>query len=414
MTWTPLTRCRGCDSAALEPVVELGMLPLVNAFEPIGSSVPATLYPHTIVWCSRCGLAQQSGRVDAETLFGRSYPYRSSVTRALRDNFAGLYAEHQKIAPLGPDDLVVDIGGNDGNLLSHFLAHRTLNVTPEDMGKLGEERGIAHHQAYWGPETAREVVNKHGQAKLITATNVFAHTPSPSDFLEGVTHALAPGGIFASESHYLPGLLRGNQWDTLYLEHDRFLSLQSIRHQLAAHDMQILGARSIPTHGGSIRVYAMRCGEVNALALRAFEKLVREGVPVVHEETVTLADFATFRAKVVQHRRDMQRLIGDIRRLGMSIVGIGAPSRAATLIGYDGLSVDDVSCVLETKGSHKLGHYMPGTRIQVVEETEERLCLHADFALLLSHHIADELKPALRSKGFGGKFIVPLPEVRIE
>ena len=129
------------------------------------------------------------------------------------------------------------------------------------------------------------------------------------------------------------------------------------------------------------------------------------------EEPITLADFATFREKVAQHRRDMQRLIGDIRRLGMTIVGIGAPSRAATLIGYDGLSVDDVSCVLETKGSGKIGKLLPGTRIPVLEETPE-LLRSASFALLLSHHLP-ELPGIMRRNGFTGRFIQPLPVVTV-
>ena len=412
MSWTPLTKCRGCDSSDLAPVVELGMLPLVNAFEPIGPSVPATLYPHTLVWCARCGLAQQSGRVDAETLFGKSYPYRSSVTRALRDNFAGLYAEHRKIAPLGPDDLVVDIGGNDGNLLSHFLAHRTLNVTPEDMGKLGEERGIPHHQAYWGLETAREVVAKHGQAKLITATNVFAHTPSPSDFLEGVTHALAPGGIFVSESHYLPDLLRGVQYETLYLEHDRMLSLQSTRHQLAAHDLTIIGARSIPTHGGSIRVYAMRKSESREIPLNVHPASAMTRLPnQIYEDSVTLADFATFRGRVAEHRHDLRQLLAAYWSAGLKVAGLGAPSRASTMVSYCGLSVEDVACVYEHPSSYKVGKWMPGSRIPVVAEPER---IDADVLLVFNHHIFQDMKAKVLSKGFTGRLLVPLPEVRVE
>ena len=409
MTWTPLTRCRGCDSSDLEPVVELGMLPLVNALEPIGSSVPATLYPHTIVWCSRCGLAQQSGRVDAEALFGKSYPYRSSVTRALRDNFADLYAEHQKIDPLGPDDLVVDIGGNDGNLLSHFLAHRTLNVTPEDMGKLGEERGIPHHQAYWGLETAREVVAKHGQAKLITATNVFAHTPSPSDFLEGVTHALAPGGAFVSESHYLPDLLRGVQYETLYLEHDRFLSIESIRHQLSAHDMTIIGARSIPTHGGSIRVYAVRGDTFRRLPPILTSNHWLDDA--IFEDNVTLADFATFREKVAENRHDLRQLLAAYWSAGLKVAGLGAPSRASTMVSHCGLSVGDVAEVYEHPDSHKVGRWLPGTRIPVVAEPER---IDADVLVMFNHHLAREMTEKVRAKGFTGRIVIPLPEVRVE
>ena len=403
--------CQSCSSPDLELGISLGMLAACNDLKPIGDATPTKVYPHDLWFCARCGLAQL-GYVPPQTeTFPSSYPYTSSTTRALRDNFRDLYEEHRKIAPLRTQDLVIDIGGNDGNLLSHWPRENVrLNVTPEDMGKRGAEHGITHHQAYWSAATARDVVNSYGVARLITATNVFSHVPDLHDFLEGVLEALSPGGIFAIEFQSLTDLLRGAYFDNIYGEHARYNSLASIRHQLSAHDLTIIGARSIPTHGGSIRVYAMRESERMRTA---------GGYPVsrlfndeLHEYTVTIADFATFRRKVVQHRRDMQRLVGDIRRLGMTIVGIGAPSRAATLIGYDGLSAEDMSCVLETAGSHKLEKYMPGTRIDVREESEDFLRA-ADFALLLSHHIGDELRASLRAKGFRGKFIRPLPTVGI-
>ena len=408
--------CQSCDSPDLELGISLGMLAACNDFKPIGDATPTKVYPHDVFFCTRCGLAQL-GHVPPQTeTFPASYPYTSSTTRALRDNFAELYAEHRKIAPLKPGDLVIDIGGNDGNLLSHFPTEcARLNVTPEDMGKRGEERGIRHEQMYWTAKVGKYVAGIHGQAKLITATNVFSHVPDPHDFLAGVLECLAPGGIFVVEFQSLTDLLRGVQFDHVYGEHARYNSLESIRHQLAAHDLTIVGARSIPTHGGSIRVYAMRRADSLGIPLDVHPGSVASRLPnQVHEAVVvTLADFATFRQKVVQHRRDMQRTIGDIRRMGMTIVGIGAPSRAATLIGYDGITADDMPIVLETHGSHKIGKCMPGTGIGVLEETPTLLA-DADFALLLSHHLSAELKPALRAKGFGGRFIVPLPEVRAE
>ena len=405
--------CQSCDSPDLGLGISLGYLAPCNLFLTIGdtsSHVPTM--PHDMYFCPRCGLAQLGHVPPQLETFPASYPYTSSTTRALRDNFRDLYEEHRKIAPLRTQDLVIDIGGNDGNLLSHWPRENVrLNVTPEDMGKRGAEHGITHHQAYWSAATARDVVNSYGVARLITATNVFSHVPDLHDFLEGVLEALSTGGIFAIEFQSLADLLRGAYFDNCYTEHARYNSLTSVRHQLADHNMQVIGARHIPTHGGSIRVYAQRRADVRPLKPLVGELNDRLDNPI-WEDAVTIADFATFREKVVQHRRDMQRLIGDVRRMGMTIVGIGAPSRAATLIGYDGLDVDDVSCVLETKGSHKIGKYMPATRIPVVEESAE-LLKAADFALLLSHHIADELKPALRAKGFAGKFIRPLPTVGI-
>ena len=399
--------CQSCDSTDLELGISLGYLPACNDFKPIGDMTPTKVYQHDVYFCPRCGLAQL-GHVPPQTeTFPVSYPYTSSTTRALRDNFRDLYEEHRKIAPLSPGDLVIDIGGNDGNLLSHWPRENVrLNVTPEDMGKRGAEHGVIHHQAYWSAATARDVVNSYGTARLITATNVFSHVPDLHDFLDGVLDALSPGGIFAIEFQSLTDLLRGAYFDNIYTEHARFNSLQSIRHQLSAHDMIVIGARSIPTHGGSIRVYATRKGEERACPLDPATRIFEDGV--------TLYDFQEFRAKVEKHRRDLRRTIGEIRGLGMRIVGIGAPSRASTLVSYCGLNADDLECVYEVAGSHKLGKWMPGTRIEIREEPTAFGDDQPEVALLLSHHVGHEMVKAWRAKGFKGRFIWPLPTVRVE
>ena len=394
--------CQSCASPTTL-VLSLGSLIPCNSY--ISEPEPQTAYPTDLYFCETCGLAQL-GHVPPQTVtFPASYPYTSSTTRILRENFAQLYEETQRFNPLGPNDLVIDIGGNDGNLLSNWVGKcQVFNVTPEDVGKLGEARGIRWAKNYWTKDFAARMMRQCQQANLITATNVFAHVPDPHDFLDGVDEALAPGGMFVSESHYLPGLLRGVQYDTLYAEHARYLSLQSIRHQLAAHDFTVIGARHIPTHGGSIRVYATRKGEERDCPLDPARR--------IYEDGVTLYDFEEFRGKVVKHRRDLLRLVGEIRGLGMRIVGIGAPSRASTLVSYCGLGADDLECVYEVAGSHKVGKWMPGTRIPIVPESS--IPPSAEFALLLSHHVGFELKKAWRERGYQGRFIEPLPTVRID
>lgn len=403
--------CQSCRSETTL-VFSAGNLVPCNEYQPIGSAEPVTSYPTDLYFCKACGLAQL-GFVPPQTVtFPRSYPYTSSTTKALRDNFAQLYEETQRINPLGLDDLVIDIGGNDGNLLSNWVGgHRVLNVTPEEIGKDGERIGIDHHQRYWSRLVGQSVTATHGKAKLITATNVFAHVPDPHDFLDGVNEALAPGGMFVSESHYLPGLLAGCQYDTIYGEHARYLSLQSIRHQLEAHGFFVLMARHIPTHGGSIRVYAMREGE----GVRKHAQYSVGGTVIderIYEEPpVTLADFATFRARVAKHRHDLRRLLGECRSLGLKVAGLGAPSRASTMVSYCGLSVEDVAEVYEHPESHKCGKWMPGTRIPVVAEPER---IDADALIMFNHHIAAEMAEKVRAKGFAGRIVIPLPEVRVE
>ena len=399
--------CRACGSPNLETVLSLGWLPHANRYLPIGdSSTPLEYQPHDMLWCQACGLAQLGISPPSADVFGEDYPYRSSVTRALRDNFACLYAEVMRIMPLNPDDLVVDIGGNDGNLLSHFAAHRRLNVTPENVGELSREDGCRWIQDYWGMVAAEKIAGM-GTAKLITATNVFAHISDPGAFVRAVDIALAPGGMFVFEVQYLPDLLRGVQFDHVYTEHQIWWHLAPLRRLLGVNGFTIIGACAISTHGGSIRVYAMRAGE----ALKPHEVLLHDPI---YQDSVTLDDFATFRERVAKHRHDLRRVLGECRALGLKVAGLGAPSRASTLVSYCGLSADDLDCVYEAPGSHKLGKYMPGARIEIRPEPEVFSDGYPDVLLLLSHHVGHELSEAVKLKGYRGKFIWPLPEVRVE
>src|SRR5689334_3080455 len=251
-----VTHCRSCQGDIV-PVLSLGLLPLANQY--VETPRPLEFCPHELMRCPTCGLAQLGFTAPSEEVFDAGYPCSSSTTRALRENFADLAAEAGELIGLSPEDLVIDIGGNDGNLLSNFVGkRRVLNVTPEDIGALGVERGIPHLQQYWSRETAADVLAQHGKAKLVTATNVFAHVPDPHEFIEAVLSVLTDDGVFLSESHYLGALLRDVQYDTVYSEHARYLSLTSIANMLRQHGLVVAFARAIDSHGGSIRVYACK------------------------------------------------------------------------------------------------------------------------------------------------------------
>lgn len=350
----------------------------------------------------------QLGHVPPQTeTFPSSYPYRSSVTRALRENFAELATECSALLDLKPEDLVIDIGGNDGNLLSSFVGkHRVLNVTPEDMGRLAVGGGIHHLQRYWDKLSASLVLAGQGKAKLITATNVFAHVPDPNEFVEAVLDVLTDDGVFLTESHYLGSVLKGNQWDTIYGEHARIYSLASLTALLKRHGIVVAFSRTIDSHGGSIRVYACRPSAARGMIDRADSG--RLHTRMITEDTFTERDYQTFPDRVAGSKTRLWDVMSSVKRIGGSIVGIGAPSRASTLISYTGIDHNVLDYVCEIDGSHKLGKFMPGTLIPVVPE--QRLYQERpDFAIILSWHVKDSLMRSLRERGFTGKFIVPLP-----
>ncbi len=211
--------------------------------------------------------------------------------------------------------------------------------------------------------------------------------------------------MFISESHYWLALVETLQYDTIYHEHLRHYTLGSLSYLLAAHGLEVIHAKRIPTHGGSIRVYATRKGarEVRptVAALLADERAA-----------LTPDALARFRRGVVASKLGLYALLKDVKARGERVYGIGAPSRASTLINYVGLDDGILDCVLEVEGSHKIGKYVPGTLIPVLHE-RKLFEDQPEYALLLSWHIADELMPKLTANGFKGSYIVPLPTPRI-
>ena len=405
----PVESCQVCGHAPLDDVLSLGYMPPVNQMVTIGG-VPRQQpwFPTNLLYCRKCELVQLGLAVDPVIIFPPDYPYTSGTTRLLRDNFADLARESGAMLGLGKDDLVVDIGSNDGTLLSNFkeAGHRVLGIEPTDVGAIADKRGIPTLKRYFGPEAAREVTREHGPAALVTAANCFAHIEDVHAIVEAIVDMLRPDGVFISESHYLIGLLDTLQYDTIYHEHLRYYSLASLKHLLEMHGLEVFHARPIPSHGGSIRVYAARAGTQK---VRDSVGAMLAGEP--HGDAM-VGRLASFRRDVVLSKLRLLAMLRDLKEKGVRIAGISAPSRASTLVNYVGLDEALIDYVCEIPGSLKIGRYMPGTRIPVVDEAR----LYADqpeYAVIFSWHIADELAPKLKAKGFRGELIAPLPVPRV-
>jgi len=405
-----ITKCQICDSERLTSLLFLGYVPPVNTMPVLGDrAVEQPAFPLELFRCDDCSLVQIGLEVAPEVLFPYSYPYLSGTTRILRDNFAELYREASSFVPLGPNDLIIDVGSNDGTLLSNFKSggHRVLGIEPSQAGDVARKNGIDTLTAYFDRSTARRVRDGHGSARIVTAANVFAHIGDVHAVMRGIIELLGEDGVFISESHYLLDLVDTLQYDTIYHEHLRYYALGSLEKLLHRHGLEVFHVKRIPTHGGSIRVYATRPGH------HAVQASVEERRR--HEAESGISDghaLGAFRDRVVRSKIDLFALLAKLKAKGVRIFGIGAPSRASTLINYAGLDDGLVEAVMEVSGSHKLGKYMPGTRIPVLDEAK----LYAeqpDYALLLSWHIADELAANLKKRGYQGKFIVPLPEPRV-
>lgn len=404
----PVKSCQSCGHAKLDSILFLGYLPPVNKLPTIGS-IPTEQpsYPAQLLYCSKCQLVQLGLIVDPKIIFPPEYPYTSGTTKVLRDNFADLYKESSRLLSLEKDDLIIDIGSNDGTLLDNFKHnHKVLGVTPEDIGKVAIQKGIPTILDYFTEKVAEKIQKKYGKATLITAANVFAHMEDIHSVIGAIRSLLKPDGVFISESHYLLPLIKRVQYDTVYHEHMRYYSLASLKSLLELHGFEVFHTKEIPSHGGSIRVYAAKKGT------HAVQKSVSKQLQKEKSVTTSREAFRVFSKKTVLSKLALHTLLHGLKKRNKKIYGISAPSRASTLINYTGLDSDILDCVLEIKGSYKIGKYIPGTLIPVLDE-EKLFKDQPDYALLLSWHISEELIQNLRKKGYKGKFIIPLPSPRI-
>ncbi len=403
-----VAKCQICQNPKLESILFLGYLPPVNLMNKIGSKPKEQpSYPAQLLYCPRCHLVQLGLVVDPKIIFPKEYPYTSGTTKILRDNFKQLSQEANKLLKLKKNDLVVDIGSNDGTLLSNFQNdYKVLGVTPEDIGKLAIKRGIPTILDYFTSKVVKKIKKQYGKAKLITAANVFAHIENVNEVVKNILDLLDANGVFISESHYLYPLIKTVQYDTIYHEHLRYYSLASLKYLLNMHGLEVFHARPIPTHGGSIRVYAARKGVYRV------KPSVKKMLKKEKDYVTSKKNLLKFKNRVVLSKLELHSLLWNIKRKGKKVYGISAPSRGSTLINYVGLDDGILDYVLEIKGSYKIGNYIPGTLIPIIEETK-LFKDQPEYALLLSWHIAEELMPKLAEKGYKGDFIIPLPTPRI-
>jgi len=400
--------CQVCGHEKFETIFFLGYLPLVNQKQGIGKVlIEQPGYPAQLLFCNKCSLVQLGIIIDPLLLYPPDYPYLSSVTRTLRDNFIDLYNECQTIVTLSPDDLIIDIGSNDGNLLSNFKGkYRVLGITPENSGKIAIENGIPTIIDFLTKEVVSRINSQDGKAKIITATNVFAHMENINEVLDRMLEIMMDEGVLVIEVLYLVPFLEDLQYDRIYLEHLCYYSLHSLNYLLKLHGLEIIHAKQIPTHGGSIRVYAARKGK-HKIRESVFS-LMNKGKKLV----LSKESFLIFKKRASIAKLEFLAMVSEIKKQGKRIYGVGASSRAVSLVNYVGIDENIIDYVLEIKGSNKIGNYMPGTLIPV--ENESKLFEdQPEYALLLSWHIADELAHKLRQKGFKGDFIVPLPHPKV-
>jgi len=403
-----ILKCQVSGHSNLKTIVFLGYLPPPTEMKKIhGKIEEQTFYPANLMYSPTSKLVQLNTIVNKEILFSKDYAYTSSTTKRLRENFQELYIDCNKIVKITSNDLIIDIGSNDGNLLNNFKNHhKVLGITPEKIGKIAIRKGIPTLIRYFNKSTADLVLKKYGKAKIITATNVFAHIENVSLLMKNILKILAKDGVFITESHYLVSLIKTNQYDTIYHEHLRYYSLTSLKYLFDKYGLKIFHAKKINTHGGSIRVYATTSKKFK------IKKSINQ-ILNLEKKYLNWNTFNNFRKNIFKSKINLYSILNNIKNKNKKICGIGAPARASTLINYVGLDENIIDYVVEIKYSKKIGNYIPGTKIPILPE-KKLFTDQPDFAIIFSWHIASEIKKKLKQKGFKGKFIIPLPTPIVE
>src|SRR4030095_2539197 len=336
-----MSQCQICNHSPLRHVISLGYMPPVNWMVPIDEPAKEqTWLPTDLMYCPECQLVQLDYIADSNIVFPDHYPYTSGSTKILRDNFEDLAKEATDLLDLKVGSWIMDIGSNDGTLLNEFkkLGMNVMGWEPTDIADIAEGNGIPTIKTFFSKTAVEYYLKKNGrQCDLVTCTNCFAHMPDINDVVTGIKALLKPEGTFISENHYLIELLNGLQYDTIYHEHLRYYSLRALHELLfLRHNLWIFAAKKISTHGGSIRVYACNRDDYGKIDKKWNTTHLYTAEPSKKELAKKLQKFSK---DVLQPRRDLISTVHRLKTQGR-VVGIGAPSRASTVINYCRLDVD--------------------------------------------------------------------------
>lgn len=410
MTGDP--RCRFCDAPLSRTFVDLGVSPLANSYlEADDLARPETFHPLKAYLCEGCFLVQLPEAAAPEEIF-TDYAYFSSVSTSWVEH-ARRYAEAVVgRLRLGPESLVVEVASNDGYLLRHFRERGVpvLGIEPAaNVARAAEEAGIPTRNEFFTLELARRLAAEGARADLLVGNNVLAHVPALNDFVAGVATALAASGVATLEFPHLLRLLEEHQFDTIYHEHFSYFSFHTVRDVFAAHGLDLFDVEELPTHGGSLRVYA-RHAEVGSMETRdrVADLLARERAAGLLDPTT----YDAFEERVRATKRGLLRFLLDSADAGRRVAGYGAPAKGNTLLNYCGVGPDLLPYTVD-RSPHKQGRYLPGTRIPVA--SPERLREEKpDYVLILPWNLRDEIVEQMADvRSWGGRFVVAIPEIEV-
>ena len=406
------SQCRSCGATLEHTFVNLGMSPLANSYiKPEQLNRMEPFYPLHVYVCAECVLVQLEQFSTPHDIFS-DYAYFSS--------FSDSWLAHAKAYVdmivdrfrLDRNSNVVEIASNDGYLLQNFVARGipVLGIEPAaNVAEVATKKGINTTVAFFGEKTAVDLCTNGWAADLIIGNNVLAHVPDVNDFVKGLKALLKPCGLITMEFPHLLQLMEQNQFDTIYHEHFSYFSFLAVEQVFARHGMKLFDVEEIPTHGGSLRIYA--CHDQDAskpIGDRARELRSRE-------ETIgfgQLNHYCSFGPQVEETKHKLLSFLISARQEGKRIVGYGAPAKGNTLLNYCGVRTDLIDYTVD-RSPHKQGYFLPGVHIPIYAPDRIRQT-RPDYLLILPWNIREEVMQQMHFiREWGGKFVVPIPEVRV-
>jgi SAM-dependent methyltransferase len=403
-----IPECRFCGSPLHQTFVDLGVSPLSNAYlrlEQLSQMEP--FYPLHARVCGQCFLVQIEQFECPENIFG-DYAYFSSYSESWLDH-ARQYAENMtERFRLDEKSLVVEVASNDGYLLQYFQARgmQVLGIEPaQNVALAAEKKGIRTLARFFGTRVARELQAAGQEADLIVGNNVLAHVPDLRDFVAGLKLLLKTQGTITVEFPHLLRLMEGNQFDTIYHEHFSYFSFCTAERIFGKHGLTVFDVEVIPTHGGSLRLYACHAeGGSRKPHSRVSELRERE----IAAGICNLETYSRFGERVRETKRALLEFLIGVKRAAKSVVGYGAPAKGNTLLNYCGIGRDFLDYTVDIS-PHKQNHFLPGTHIPIYHPDMIRRT-QPDFILILPWNLRDEVIGQMADiRQWGGRFVIPIP-----
>jgi SAM-dependent methyltransferase len=403
--------CRLCAAPLTRTFVDLGASPPCESYLAADQlDAPETFYPLHVRTCSSCLLVQLPEYMPPNDIFS-DYAYFSSYSDSWVAH-AGAYVDKMiGQLGLGPTSYVIEVASNDGYLLQHLVARGVpvLGIEPAaNVAEVARSRGVPTEVAFLGTSEGGRIARQHRPADLVVANNVLAHVPDLVDFVAGLRQLLAPDGLLTLEFPHLLRLIEGRQYDTIYHEHFSYFSLLTAARALATGGLRVVDVEELPTHGGSLRVYARPAESAGDAAAGVADVLRVEQAAGLH----TLAGHDGFASAVLDIKRDLLEFLLGASRDGRRISGYGAPGKGNTLLNHCGIRSDLLPYTVD-RNVYKQGRFLPGTRIPVL--APDRLAEdRPDYVLVLPWNLRNEITAQLSYiRDWGGRLVFPIPKLEI-